>query len=1030
MTKRALTRVSIAATASFAMALGAGPPAPLAHAGPAAEVVVPAATSLVPRSSVLSAGPTGFLRHEPGRGHLWTTYAGVDTVVDAAATETRGQLVFGAGSDVVARHDGTAGTVTLRNMATGETGVVPLPAGRHTYQGTLGSTVVTTAPSDGEKWHLLDLRDGAVRHRTVADTPAGITAVFTSNAPVGDAHGMLVQYRVDGRVETGWLDTDEARLVRLPHNTAFGDSRVVLTSTHLLSWQDSVVSVYSRQDLTAAPRTVPLSGDGRLLGMVGDTLLVTRHDPSLGRMDGSLPVWRVEAVGPDGSARGTLLDRALNLPAVPVPAPDGGLLVAAGPDTADWGVNLVRAGSGGAPTVRRVAGSEAVALTNTVQALSLTQGRLTTMERDRSRDRNGLYGRTVTATATGSPTFGPHTDRGPVPVEYERCGWQDCLRMLDTGDGRTVFWGRQGGEGASPQPQVVAEGASLPGTPVDASRTYDLVSEAGGRFVALRTHRSGTSDAQTAVVDLDTGKTVLTVPEQAEALWGTTLWVRDGNDSVVPVDLPTGKRGAPVWFGRGCLLEDLQAVREWLLWSCVGSAEGQGVHNTATGKKLTLKSGSGSYERAVLGDGFVVTVDQGKLRVNDVRGATAVSHTLESSTAWKAWDVDPHTGLIAHTDDKDNIRLVSAGVPGSPLDQTDAVVAGSAGVKGGAAPWRPKWWLSRPAASWKLALRHKPTGKTVRTLSGGEVRGAVTASWNGKDTSGKLVPNGTYTWTLTAAPADGQGATLTRTGTVKVSGAAAVPRDHAGSDGFGDLLTLNSAGALTFQQGTGKGTFSGKVSGSGWATSVKAVPLGDLNGDRCNDTLVRFSSGTVRLYRPACGTALKPSTPYTTISTGSGWKQYDVLTAPGDVTKDGRPDLIVRNASTGTVYLYKGTSTGKLSSRVKLYDNWKTYKKIVGVGDLNGDGIGDLLAQDKSNNLYRYTGTGKGTFKARVKIATGWGSSYDAVVGVGDISGDGKADLVARDTSGNLYRQKGTGEGTFGGRTKIATGWKGYKALS
>jgi hypothetical protein len=52
-----------------------------------------------------------------------------------------------------------------------------------------------------------------------------------------------------------------------------------------------------------------------------------------------------------------------------------------------------------------------------------------------------------------------------------------------------------------------------------------------------------------------------------------------------------------------------------------------------------------------------------------------------------------------------------------------------------------------------------------------------------------------------------------------------------------------------------------------------------------------------------------------------------------------------------------------------------------------------------------------------------------AVVGAGDITGDGKADLVARDTSGNLYRYTGNGKGSFGGRKKIATGWKGYKSL-
>ncbi|WP_420711878.1 FG-GAP repeat domain-containing protein [Streptomyces sp. MMG1533] len=52
------------------------------------------------------------------------------------------------------------------------------------------------------------------------------------------------------------------------------------------------------------------------------------------------------------------------------------------------------------------------------------------------------------------------------------------------------------------------------------------------------------------------------------------------------------------------------------------------------------------------------------------------------------------------------------------------------------------------------------------------------------------------------------------------------------------------------------------------------------------------------------------------------------------------------------------------------------------------------------------------------------------VVGVGDITDDGKADIVSRDTGGNLYRNSGDGKGSFGARATIATGWSGYKALS
>ncbi|MFF2423541.1 FG-GAP repeat domain-containing protein [Streptomyces mirabilis] len=89
----------------------------------------------------------------------------------------------------------------------------------------------------------------------------------------------------------------------------------------------------------------------------------------------------------------------------------------------------------------------------------------------------------------------------------------------------------------------------------------------------------------------------------------------------------------------------------------------------------------------------------------------------------------------------------------------------------------------------------------------------------------------------------------------------------------------------------------------------------------------------------------------------------------------------------------------------------------------------DLLAQDRSNTLWRYDGNGSGGFKPRAKVASGWGSSYNVVVGVGDITGDGKADIVSRDTSGNLWRNSGNGSGSFGPRTKIASGRQAYKGV-
>ncbi|WP_078909995.1 VCBS repeat-containing protein [Streptomyces sp. NRRL S-87] len=117
------------------------------------------------------------------------------------------------------------------------------------------------------------------------------------------------------------------------------------------------------------------------------------------------------------------------------------------------------------------------------------------------------------------------------------------------------------------------------------------------------------------------------------------------------------------------------------------------------------------------------------------------------------------------------------------------------------------------------------------------------------------------------------------------------------------------------------------------------------------------------------------------------------------------------------------------AARTQIPGAYKGYKRITGAGDLNGDGHGDLVLHDTGNDLWRMSGLGGGKFSAPVKLADDWGTAYNAVVGVGDVTGDGRADLIARDASGVVWRYAGTGQGTFGSRVQMATGWQGYAAV-
>jgi hypothetical protein len=188
------------------------------------------------------------------------------------------------------------------------------------------------------------------------------------------------------------------------------------------------------------------------------------------------------------------------------------------------------------------------------------------------------------------------------------------------------------------------------------------------------------------------------------------------------------------------------------------------------------------------------------------------------------------------------------------------------------------------------------------------------------------------------------------------------------------------------------------------------ISLGDLDGDGKADIAVANSgSNTVSVFRNTSSSGTVSFDTKVDFTTGA----FPNSISLGDVDGDGKTDMAVTNYSGNTVSVFRNTSSSgsitasSFSTKVD-FTTGGTLPFSVSLGDLDGDGKADMVVSNSSaltSNtvaVFRNTST-KGSitassFAAKVDFATG---SYARSVSLGDLDGDGKLDMAIVNFGGN-----------------------------
>ena len=244
-------------------------------------------------------------------------------------------------------------------------------------------------------------------------------------------------------------------------------------------------------------------------------------------------------------------------------------------------------------------------------------------------------------------------------------------------------------------------------------------------------------------------------------------------------------------------------------------------------------------------------------------------------------------------------------------------------------------------------------------------------------------------------------------------------------NGWSDVLarTVSSGNLFSYPGNGAYVSEANRTTVSGGFAGADAILRMDLNKDGVEDLLARLRNGAFYLYPGKANGKLGARK-----LISKDLRHLRELTAIGDFNRDGFPDLLASQTSNGDIYLYPGKKGATFAKRkVLAYGNWANRSDFTGVGDFTRDGYPDLLVREtKTGALFVYPGKGSG-FKARLRVGTLKG--VRDLLGAGDHDRDGFTDVVGvQSTTGDLLLFRGTGKILRAG-VKLSGGYRGRSPL-